>query len=200
MAVLVFVRSRLVLLATPKTGSTALHMALAGHADMVFRNLPAVKHIGLRRYMRFVAPLVQKYCDGPVETCALIREPEDWLGSWYRYRTRPALDGTARSTRDMDFERFVQDYLCAPPPPHAAVGAQGRFLTAGKGAARVDRLFRHERMQTFCGWLAGRLEVEVSLPEANVSPSRPMALSDATRDRLRRERARCFALYEQAEG
>lgn len=199
-AVLVFVRSRLVLLATPKTGSTALHMALAGHADMVFRNLPAVKHIGLRRYQRFVAPLVAKYCDGPVETCALIREPEDWLGSWYRYRARPAIDGTARSTGAMDFERFVQDYLHVPPPPHAAVGAQGRFLTAGKGAVRVDRLFRHDRMEAFCTWLAGRLDTEVTLPRTNVSPARPMALSDATRDRLRRERARCFALYDAAEG
>ncbi len=199
-AVLVFVRHRLVLLATPKTGSTALHMALASRADMVFRNQPAVKHIGLRRYQRFVAPLVAKFCDGPVETCALIREPEDWLGSWYRYRARPALEETERSTRGMDFERFVQDYLRRPQPPHAAVGAQGRFLTASQGTVRVDRLFRHDRMEDCCAWLSERLETEIALPSANVSPTRPMVLSEATRARLRRERAGCFALYEKAEG
>ena len=197
---LVFIRKNLVLLATPKTGSTALHMALAGQADMVFRNMPQVKHMGLQRFARFVAPLIAQYTDQRPETCALIREPEDWLGSWYRYRARPALEETERSTRGMDFERFVQDYLRRPQPPHAAVGAQGRFLTASQGTVRVDRLFRHDRMEDCCAWLSERLETEIALPSANVSPTRPMVLSEATRARLRRERAGCFALYEQAGG
>lgn len=195
---LVFVRKNLVLLATPKTGSTALHMALAPHADMVFRNLPQIKHIGLQRYMRFVRPLVMQYTDAPVQTCALIREPEDWLGSWYRYRKRDSLVGGARSTRGVSFEAYVDGYLSDQPPEWASVGAQSRFLTNPRNGARVDTLFRYDAMDSFVAWLSERLGCVIELPIANASPKADLDLSDAARARLRAARPKCFALYDRA--
>lgn len=195
---LVFTQKRLVVLATPKAGSSALHAALAPHADMVLRNPPSLKHLGLRRYRRFVAPLLAQVVAAPMETCALIRDPEAWLGSWYRYRSRDALVGAPNSTRDMDFERFVQDHLHRPPPAHAAVGAQGRFLTDLQGEGGVDVVFRHEAMPAFIAWLSARLDREIVLPVVNRSPEGALDLSAETRARLRRERARCFALHAAA--
>ncbi len=197
---LVFIEKRLVLLATPKAGSTALHMVLAPHADMVFRNMPQVKHMGLQRYMRFVVPMLAQFSDAPLETCALIREPVAWLGSWYRYRSRPELNGTPRSTRGMDFESFVQDYLRRPSPAHAAVGAQGRFLTGPKGGGVVDVLFRHEAMPAFVDWLSARLDLPIELPVVNRSPDGALDMSQETRARLHQERPRCFALHAAARG
>ena len=197
--VLVFIEKRLVLLATPKTGSTALHSALAPHADMVFRNAPQVKHMSLRRYLRFVAPLIAQYTKTPVETCALIREPEDWLGSWYRYRQRDAIAKTPRSTRGIAFDDFVGAYLSTPPPPFAAVGVQSRFLSGPQGDGAVDILFRYEAIDRFRSWLAHRLDLPLDLAQENVSPKgTAMELDAGTRDRLRAVRAACFRLHERA--
>jgi len=41
-----------------------------------------------------------------------MREPISWLGSWYRFRQRPHLDGRPASTKDMSF-----DELCATFSP-----------------------------------------------------------------------------------
>ena len=196
---LVFIEKRLVLLATPKTGSTALHSALAPHADMVFRNLPQVKHMSLRRYLRFVAPLVAQYSDQPMETCALIRAPEDWLGSWYRYRQRDAIAAGPRSTRGLTFEAFVAGYLSSPPPPPAAVGVQSRFLSGPRGEGSVDVLFRYEAFEAFRQWLSQRLDLPIALGQENVSPQgAPLDLSDTMRARLHAKCAACFRLHEGA--
>jgi hypothetical protein len=51
---LVFWKENLVLLAVPKTGSTALQGALAPRASMVFRDPPKLKHAPCYRYRRFL--------------------------------------------------------------------------------------------------------------------------------------------------
>ncbi len=157
--------------------------------------------MSLRRYMRFVAPLVAQYTDKPMETCALIRAPEDWLGSWYRYRQRDAIAATPRSTRGMDFDSFVGAYLSKPPPPPAAVGVQSRFLSGPRGEGGVDTLFRYEAMEAFCLWLSRRLDLPLELKRENVSPGGggTPELSPAMRARLQAERAACFRLHEQAQ-
>ncbi|MFT7107527.1 MAG: hypothetical protein ACJAVT_002051 [Yoonia sp.] len=53
---LVFWKENLVLLAVPKTGSTALQGALAPRASMVFRDPPKLKHAPCYRYRRFLKP------------------------------------------------------------------------------------------------------------------------------------------------
>ena len=85
---LIFSRYNLVLLAVPKTGSTALEVALGQEADGRFGNPPELKHLPLYRYNRFVQPLLQLTTGKDPETFALIREPISWLRSWYLYRAR----------------------------------------------------------------------------------------------------------------
>ena len=70
---LIFSRYNLVLLAVPKTGSTALEVALGQEADRRFGNPPELKHLPLYRYNRFVRPLLQLTTGKDPETFALIR-------------------------------------------------------------------------------------------------------------------------------
>jgi hypothetical protein len=56
---LVFWKARLVLLAVPKTGTTALEAAFGPLADMAFLNPPRLKHMTLRRYRRQLAPILE---------------------------------------------------------------------------------------------------------------------------------------------
>ena len=112
---LIFSRYNLVLLAVPKTGSTALEVALGPEADGRFGNPPELKHLQLYRYNCFVRPLLQLTTVQDPETFALIRQPISWLRSWCRYRARNSIAGLPTSTCHISFGQFVQDTMSDHP-------------------------------------------------------------------------------------
>lgn len=190
------------MLAVPKTGTTALEGALAPRASMVLRDPPELKHAPVYRYGRFLAPLFEKV-GGELETLAVVREPVDWLSSWYRYRLRDALAGEANSTRGLSFDAFVEDYCRGRPPPHAQVGSQAKFLLDGEGRLGVDHLFRYDDQAGLLAFLEARLQTPIAPRRVNVSPDGHTALSDRVRDKLRRKRPdefRVYAMARQAAG
>ena len=71
-------------LAVPKTGSTALEVTLEPKVNGRFGNPPELKHLTLYRYNCFVRPLLQLTTGQDPETLELIREPIIWLRSWYQ--------------------------------------------------------------------------------------------------------------------
>ena len=77
---LLFWHAKLVLLAVPKTGTTALEAALLAHADTAILNPPEQKHLTARRWRNHLAPFFETRCARRFETMAIIREPRDWLG------------------------------------------------------------------------------------------------------------------------
>lgn len=169
---LIFWKQRLVLLATPKTGSTALETALGSLAAVDIARPPDIKHTPAYRYQRFLRPWLQNSAHGQTfEAVALMREPVDWLGSWYRFRRRADLDGTDRSAASLSFAEFAAAYRTDPRPPVADVGSQARFLSGTEGGGLgVDRVFRYEAMDRFVAWLEDRLDCPIELPRLNVSP------------------------------
>jgi hypothetical protein len=192
--VLVFWEQRLTILSTPKTGSTAIAAALESLAAVAIQRPPALKHTSVRRYRRFVGPYLEATAGRPFTVVALMREPRDWLGSWYRYRQREELVSPERSTRGISFDQFVRDYCADPQPEHAAVGSQARFLR-GRRDEGLDHLFRYEEIDTFVDFLEERLGCEIILPRVNVSPLAALDLAPATEALLRRTCAEDFALY-----
>ena len=199
---LMFWNQRLVLLSTPKTGSTALETALAETATMAISRPPELKHTPVYRFDRLVRPWLQNSANGArFEAVALIREPIDWLGSWYRFRRRPDLAGSPRSTQGMDFARFVEAYMQNPRPAHADVGAQARFLSGKDNKPLgVDHLYRYEDMPALVAFLEDRLGVSLSLPRVNVSPVVETRLSPSLEARLRDYLRAEYELYAQATG
>lgn len=192
---LVFYDQKLVILATPKTGSTAIAAALESLAQVSIQRPPVLKHTNVHRYHRFVGPYLAAASKEAFTVVALMREPRDWLGSWYRYRQRDVVTDPAKQTIDLSFDAFVAGWCADPVPEFAAVGAQARFLAPQNGA-RVDHLFRYEAIEGFVDFLEHRLDCEIVLPRLNVSPTAPLDLSTATAARLRKKAAADFALYE----
>ncbi|MFN5998579.1 MAG: sulfotransferase family 2 domain-containing protein [Paracoccaceae bacterium] len=190
---LVFWEQRLAFLATPKTGSTAIAAALESLAAVSIQRPPLLKHTTVHRYRRFIGPYLEAASKDTFTLVALMREPTDWLGSWYRFRQREETE-PAKSTRDMSFDDFVRAWCQDPRPDFADVGSQERFLRPRQGVG-VDRLFRYEAIGTFVHFLEDRLGCEVILPRLNVSPEGATELSPATRDLLREVAAEDFALY-----
>jgi hypothetical protein len=192
--VLVFWEQRLTILSTPKTGSTAIAAALESLAALAILRPPALKHTSVHRYRRFVGPYLEAAAGEPFTVVALMREPRDWLGSWYRYRQREDIAEALKSTRAFSFDEFANAYCDDPQPTHAAVGSQARFLRPRQGQG-VDRLFRYEDIDGFVAFLEDRLDCVITLPKLNVSPTASLSLSAATERRLAAAMADDDALY-----
>ncbi|MES2145325.1 MAG: gamma-glutamyl kinase, partial [Pseudomonadota bacterium] len=146
------------------------------------------------RYHRFIGPYLAAASKDAFTVVALMREPRDWLGSWYRYRQRDIVTDTNKQTKAISFDAFVAGWCADPQPEFAAVGSQARFLAPQNGA-RVDHLFRYEDIGGFVEFLEDRLGCEIVLPRLNVSPVASLDLSNATEARLKITAARDYALY-----
>lgn len=191
---LVFFEQRLAFLATPKTGSTAIAAALESLAAVSIQRPPLLKHTTVHRYRRFIGPYLEAASKDTFTLVALMREPTDWLGSWYRFRQREETE-PGKSTRGMSFDDFVRAWCREDRPDFADVGSQGRFLRPRQGQG-VDRLFRYEEIGTFVHFLEERLDCEIILPRLNVSPPGLTELTEETAALLRDVAAEDFALYQ----
>jgi len=193
---LVFWKQKLVFLSVPKTGTTAYQEALAPLASMVILDPPELKHAPLYRYNRFFRPMFEKACrTDDMETLAVMREPISWLGSWYRYRRRPFMQGRPNATFDVSFDDFVEGYMQGNPPGFANVGSQAKFLEPRPNGTAVTHLFRYEDQAGLIAFLEQRLDTSITLPRANVSPEMALTLSPQVERKLRRKKAEEFDLY-----
>ena len=197
---LVFWDQRLAFLATPKTGSTAIATALESLAAVSVQRPPVLKHTTVHRWHRFLGPYFEAASGHPFAVVALMREPRDWLGSWYRFRSREDVADPRKSTAGISFDEFVRAWCREEPPEFAAVGSQARFLRPRQGKG-LDRLFAHDRIDAFVEFLEDRLGCEIILPRVNVSPrvAAPLDLEPATEALLRQVAAEDFALYATIE-
>ncbi len=194
---LIFWHQRLVILSVPKTGTTALEAALAPHAHLAVSRPPELKHTPAYRFERLVRPWLTNSAGGAAfEAVAVMREPVDWLASWYRFRLRDDLIGTPRSARGLSFADFARAYMASPRPELAEVGQQSKFLSGMDGRPLgVDRLFRYEAMDSFVAWLEQRLGRRIALGRANPSPPAETALPNDVAADLRAYFAPDYALW-----
>ena len=166
---LVFSEQNLVLFSTPKTGSTAMEVALKPWADIAFYKHR--KHTPVGRYQRKIAPFLREAFALEPETMAVIRAPLEHLRSWYRYRA---------ATLEVDFDGFVQAVLSDTPPDWARIGTQLNFLTDRNGALGITHLFAYEAQPELRAWLCARMQSDISFKPQNVSPHRPTPIHPET--------------------
>lgn len=193
---LVFWKERLVLLSVPKTGTTAWETALAPRAAMSIQDPPDLKHAPVYRYNRFIRPMLEKFGATDMETVAVMREPVDWLGSWYRYRRRAFMAGHRNSTDQISFDQFITGWMEDNPPPFAYVGSQAKFLEQRRNGTGVTHLFRYEDQAGLRAFLQERLGGPIDTGRANVSPVMALDVSPAVMTALRHKAAEDFAIWQ----
>lgn len=193
---MVFFKERLAFLSVPKTGTTAYEAALRDRADLVISEPPLLKHAPVYRFNRFIRPMFLKVCDVELEVMAVMREPVSWLGSWWRYRQRPFMEGKDNATHGISFDDFVLAYMKGKRPGYAEVGSQFKFLERQPNGVGVTHLFRYEDQPRLTAFLEERLNLEISLDRRNVSPDIPVEISGDVRRRFRRKFSDEFDLYE----
>lgn len=192
---LIFTSQSLAFLAVPKTGTTAVEMALKPKADILFTK--RYKHMTARRFHTKIAPFLDSALDLRPDRFAVMRNPEEQIRSWFRYRTREAKDGSDASTDGVSFDQFVLGVISDDPPAYARIGSQYNMLTSGKGEVLVHHLFAYEAQPLFLAFLNYRFGQEITLKRVNVSPQTDTPLSPDVRAKLRAARAPEFDLYDR---
>lgn len=177
----VYFKQSLAYIAVPKTGTTAVEQALRPQAMLALPN--RMKHMTATQFRRRIAPFLKAEFELQPQLFAVLREPEDHLRSWYRYRQRPKLEGKPESTAGISFDQFVRDVL-EDEKPHARTGRQWNMIRSPDHELAVQHLFAYEAPEALMGFLADRFGAEITLPRRNVSPPAETALEPGTRARL----------------
>lgn len=194
---MVFCKAGLAFLAVPKTGTEAFGASLYRHADVRFRSPPPLKHMTAMYFNKKVRGFIEDRTNAKLELLAVIREPVQWLGSWYRYRGRPALNGHPNSTAGVSFDQFVEAYLQYERPHWAKIGSQSKFVSDATGAVLVQHMFPYDDQKALRSFLSSALEREVEEPPwKNVSPPGALILAPSLLKALQDHRAEEFELYE----
>lgn len=178
-----------------KTGSTSIETVIAPECDILFTGNPRVKHMQFRKYERFIKPYLKSLGHTNVETVCLFREPLDWLGSWYRYRSREKLRGHQNSTSNVSFSNFVESYLSDHPKSFADVGRQSKFVMGKDGITGVNRLFDYDKFEIFEEFLSDRFGKKFNIPKLNSSQSEELYLKQSIKRRLEIELSRDYEIY-----
>lgn len=182
-----------------KAASTSIEMALSPYCDMAYYGNSRIKHLSYRKYQRFVQPYLASLGYDDIETCCLMRDPVDWLFSWYRYRTRGAVAGKSQSTAEISFDEFVSIYL-ARPDNSKGVGRPSRFVANKSGEPSVDHIFKYENLPVFIQFLEERFGEPLLLDRLNESPIKEFTLAPDLKSRLQEYFAPEYEIYENARG
>lgn len=186
----------IVFFAVPKTGSVSIETAFAPHFDMVMSKNPSLKHMPVRTYDASLSNFVSRRVAKDPVKLAVMREPLDWILSWWRYRMRPEIDGKPNSTKGVTADEFILSYMSDEPAPYAQIGSQHAFLHNKAGELGVDKLYRFDDLASLVAYLNKRLRVDVSIAHLNASPLVTDAVSPDVADTYRRYAAKEYTLYE----
>lgn len=194
---LIFWEQRLVFLATPKAGSSAIEAALEPLAEVAIKRPAPFKHMTASEFQAQLAPFLHQKSGASFTTVALMRSPIEWLRSWYRFRLRDDEDDPNHPMVGRSFEKFAQDYMDDNRPSHADLLSQSDFLCDAQGAPCVDKIFRYEQIPDFVHFLEDQLDFAITLPRVNVPPAVDVGLSPQTEAALRNHMEHDFALYDR---
>ena len=179
-----------VMLSMPKCASTSIVRALSGQAEVVLRGNPKLKHMNCRLFHQRMMPILRHagYPRKDYELVSLFREPVEWLESWWRYRSRPAIldERPHHYTGDLSFEEFAAAYVAGDRSVTRNVGRPARFLSLSDDLdLGVDRIFALDRPDAWQSWLEERMGGTVEIRTANRSSERrEPELTAATRAAL----------------
>jgi len=195
-----------VFLAATKSGSTSIETAFMRHSQIVLNSPPSFKHTTYAGFQRFLQPYLASggFPRESYEVVCAIREPIDWLASWWRYRSRERLADPAdprhhNYTGGVTFEQFARAYM-EGSERFAKVGRLSRFMRPRPGEAEVDLVFRYDRLDLLIDFLCEKVGEEVEVGSENTSPQRSFSLSEECEIELREFFDPEYRIYERAIG
>jgi len=123
-----------------------------------------------------------------------VREPIDLVVSWWRYRSRPALDGIPRSTKGVSLDQWAEQVMAG----RGGFRRPSAWATDARGRPLLDRTWKYEHLEAAADWMASKCGRRIDLPHLNPSPPRPPELSPGVVRRLEEFLQPEYDLYRAA--
>ncbi|MBN7795021.1 sulfotransferase family 2 domain-containing protein [Parahaliea mediterranea] len=195
---------RFAFLCMPKCASSSIESAIAEHCNINFSGNDRFKHINAQDFQTFVMGYTRKVQRHlRITTFCLMRDPVDWLFSWYRYRQRKDLRDPNHPfahnyTGNMSFDEFATAFMSeGERPTFANLPTQSEFLLLDNGEIGVDRVYSMDRLDLVAEFLSERIGKSIQVPHKNKAPSLAMELSPDIRNALEQSLARDVELFQQ---
>lgn len=184
---LIGVEKRFVFIANSKTASTSIERALIAEAEIHRGGPDRRKHVFLRQAVRQYDFLFgrKKYAPETFFKFGVMRDPVDWVQSWYRYRlgnkvNNPLPEGTT-------FEEFWRKRVNRSKKKNQKT-LQRDYFTRLNGELLADYIIPYHELADHFNLLAAEMGVATKLPKVNVSKLKnldqelPEALVEEIRD------------------
>lgn len=200
---------KFIFVANTKTGSTTIEALLGPECEIAIAKDTQLKHLSIGQIERQFRPMFRKpkYKIDKFFRFGVMRDPIDWVTSWFNYRSRPELRDRPRKrqnyTGDVSFIEFCAALVSEEPPPYAQLGAQTtRFSANGKLA--VDAIIDHARLVEGFAAIADEIGTDLSdqLSTKRLNASSTVRLASAAvnvdeRTLLEERFARDIKLYDR---
>ena len=166
---LIGVRKRFVFVANSKTASTSIVNALSSHAEIMRGGTPQHKHIYMRDALRKYKFLFgqPEYAPNTFFRFGVMRDPIDWIQSWYRYRRGNKV--AKQLPEDMSFADFWAAKDWNIQFPDGTKRLQSTFFLNAKGQPLVDYIIPYADIEAQFATICAALGVKAPLPRKNVS-------------------------------
>jgi hypothetical protein len=202
-------RSGFVFLASTKCASTSVEAALHAHCDLIVNCGPSNKHMSWRRAHTLVQDMMTRHPrpDRPLEYISIVRQPMDWVESWYDYRSRNAIkDRAERYLGDRSIQDVIVEEIERAADDPNRIGFQHTMYRRPKGSEDELTLFQFNHLHLLVKYLKQKYGVQLKLDHLNQTPGREAGASLAERispevmARAREHWRPDFRLYKNANG
>ena len=190
-------------LCTPKCASTSIEEAISEFCSISFSGFSKLKHLNARTYAERILPLHQHLFPAlNIESFCMIRDPLEWIQSWYQFRSRAELNNPNhrhhnRYAGNIRYNEFIELYIAdGNRPPFARIRTLYEFMRLDNGDIGVDYIFPLDRMDLVSDFISRKTGTTIHLPHRNVSPQTSgLKLDKALEASLRDHLSVDIALY-----
>ena len=189
-------------LCMPKCASSSIEAATRKYCNINFSGFPALKHINAQLFSDKILAAHQSLCPSAnIESFCLMRDPLQWIESWYRFRARNELKKQSHPnhinyTGNISYNDFIKSYLSkGRKEPYARLGTQYNFLKLSNGEIGIDHIIPMNRMDLVSEFLSKKIGVLVKIPQKNVSPVLSINLDKDLEAKLRQRLSYDIKIY-----
>jgi hypothetical protein len=207
---LLSLQKRFLFVANTKCASTTVELELKRWCEVALPRAKLGKHMPYRAAVRTCKPLLRLAGLQPEQLFrfGVVRDPLDWVVSWYNYLARPEVASNAQrramSTVGVSFADFAAAVVSGTElKPWAKIGAQHRVFMDQNGEFALDYLIPAPRLEpdllAICAAL-GIKRTGRSIAESNASTRivSPGDVPEKIAVALRQHFASDLALYDRA--
>lgn len=193
-------------LCTPKCASTSIEETINEFCNINFSGHPKIKHINSKVFIESILLTHSKLVPSvKIESFCLIREPLEWIQSWYRYRARDELKNKTHPnhqnyTGSISYNEFILEFIYeGTRKPFANLDTQYDFMKTHKNHIGVDYIFPMNNIETVATFLSEKVGEQIYIPLKNISPKKLVTLDEGLEIRLRKYLEKDQIIYNFAK-